>query len=79
MASDVQTILSPVLPAVTPMPIIIDVCNPKGGVGKTTTCANLAAALAEAGLRVTLVDFDLLAMTVPAPPASDIGRPGRYP
>ena len=57
----------------------IAVINQKGGVGKTTTTANVAAALARAGHRVLLFDLDPqshLSLHLGLDPAS--GKPGVY-
>jgi ATP-binding protein involved in chromosome partitioning len=67
---------------------VVAVCSARGGVGKSAIAANLAAALAQAGRKVALVDGDLnapssLAMLGMKPPRrvpyTDVLEPGAGP
>jgi ATP-binding protein involved in chromosome partitioning len=44
---------------------VIAICSGKGGVGKSTVSANLAAAMAKSGAKVGLLDADIYGPTIP--------------
>lgn len=54
---------------------VVSIVSTKGGVGKTTTAANLGGLAADAGLRVLLLDLDvqptLSSGTAAPPPRGD--------
>jgi ATP-binding protein involved in chromosome partitioning len=64
----------------TGAPRLIAVASGKGGVGKSTVAANLAVALAQAGVRVGMVDADIYGPSQPrllgaeAKPAAEDGK-----
>ncbi len=58
-----------------PIKSIIAVGSGKGGVGKSTVSANLAASLVEAGARVGLIDADILNPNIPQMMGLGTGRP----
>lgn len=61
------TIPAPIIPPAN-IPVL-SVGNLKGGVGKTTVVANLAIALAQAGIRVLAIDLDFQAsLSIAMPP-----------
>ena len=47
------------------MPRMIAISSGKGGVGKSTVTANIAVAMAQAGLRVGVVDADVYGPSIP--------------
>jgi chromosome partitioning protein len=58
MRADRRRVPTEVLFIFGAMATVYAVANQKGGVGKTTTAVNMAACVAEAGLRTLLVDLD---------------------
>jgi len=62
----------------TKLPLILSFCSFKGGVGKTTTCLNLAYRMAQSGQQVVVVDLDPLGAATEILAGSRDGARGSY-
>jgi len=66
---DLEVVLNtPPMPEIPPLPGIthvVAVASGKGGVGKSTTAANLAVAMAQTGAKIGLMDADIYGPNVP--------------
>lgn len=60
-------------------PRMIAISSGKGGVGKSTVTANIAVAMAEAGLRVGVVDADIYGPSIPRMLGIPAGKPEMSP
>lgn len=61
------------------LPRMIAISSGKGGVGKSTVTANIAVAMAEAGLRVGVVDADVYGPSIPGMLGVADGKPAMTP
>lgn len=66
-------------PETPAMPRMIAISSGKGGVGKSTVTANIAVAMADAGLRAGVVDADIYGPSIPRMLGVAAGKPAMSP